>query len=302
MTKVLVRYGELGLKSERVMRRFLKRLTEEMSDRLAEAGIDHILESERGRIFVESNDPKGAISVLKHVSGVFSLSEVVECRSGYEDLMACLREFGKVHIGPGMSYGLKVKRIGTQAYTSMDIAMNGGGAVVSHLKDGEARVDLGSPDILVEVEVRENKAYIFTERVRGVGGMPAGTQGRVLLYLPPDPDPETVKRAALSYWMLSRRGSRVVPALVTGADSTWKDGMRAHSIDVEPLHLDISDIAGSLARACRETHAAGIAYPYDAGTHPPDPALHPRSDPIAEFYPTAGIGPSDLERYLDRFM
>jgi thiamine biosynthesis protein ThiI len=302
MTKVLVRYGELGLKSERVMRRFLKRLTQEMSDRLEDAGIDHLIESERGRIFVESNDPKGAISVLRHVSGVFSVSEVVECPSGFEDLMACLREFGKGRIRPGMSYGLKVKRIGTQAYTSREIAVNGGGAVISHLKDGEARVDLGSPDILIEVEVRENKAYIFTERVRGVGGMPTGTQGRVLLFLPPDPDPECVKRAALSYWMLSRRGSIVLPAVASGTEYPWKDGLRAYAIVAEPLPLEPSDVTGSLARSCREARAAGVAYPFDAGLSPPDRSLHPRAEPIAEFYPTAGIGPSDLDAYIDRFM
>ncbi len=301
MTKVLVRYGELGLKSERVMRRFLKRLIDDMSDELTRAGIDHLIESERGRIFVDCNDPDAAIEVLRHVSGVFSMSKVDECPSEYEGLMACLRDYGSERIRPGMTYGLKVKRMGSQPYTSRDIAVNGGGAVISHLKEGEVRVDLDHPDILIEVEIRENKAYIFTQRIRGAGGMPSGTQGRVVLYLPRDPTPEIIKRAVLSFWMLSRRGCTVIPAIASGTEGEWAGALRAFRIDIGRISFDPDDPVASLERICSANHAAGIAYPFDAGSSPPDPSIHPRSEPIAEFYPTAGLNRSELEAMIERF-
>jgi thiamine biosynthesis protein ThiI len=301
MTKVLVRYGELGLKSERVMRRFLKRLNRDMTSRLTQEGIDHVIGTERGRIFVDCNDPGRAIEVLRRVSGVFSLSEVTECGSSRDQIMECLADYGRDRVRPGMSYGLKVKRIGSHPYTSRDIAIAGGGAVVSHLKEGESRVDLDDPDIWIELEIRENRTYIFSGRVKGVGGMPSDTQGKVLLYLPPDRDKETEERAALSYWMLSRRGCTVIPVSLPEAGSEWMRALQTYGVRAECMSLEGPDVKASLARTCTMLRAAGIAYPFDVSAIPSASSVHPRDGPLAEFYPTAGIERGGIDAMLERF-
>ena len=69
------------------------------------------------------------------------------------------------------------------------------------------RVDLTNPDTELFVEVRQKKAYNFLEKFSGPGGLPMGTQGRVVALL----DGEASAAAA---WMIMKRGCRVIA--VTG--------------------------------------------------------------------------------------
>ena len=160
MVLYLIRFAELGLKSERVRRRFLQSFLKDIERRLTSAGVDHIIERERGRIFIDSSRPRETVEVLKRIPGIQSFSPVEGCSSDWDSLMEKLREIGSRTIKPGMSYGLKVRRSGNSEYTSQDVAVEGGGAVVSHLKEGENRVDLGNPDILRgEMAALSRKAY-----------------------------------------------------------------------------------------------------------------------------------------------
>jgi tRNA uracil 4-sulfurtransferase len=287
MTLILVRYAEVGLKSERVRKRFIARLVKDMSNRLARAGLDHLIEEERGRIFVDCSDPEAAANILKRVNGVHSFSFVKECGSSKEEIMGCLSEYGKERIEPGMSYGLKVKRTGSHPYTSRDIAVEGGGAVVSHLPEGLNKVDLRHPDIWIEVEIRENRSYLFTDRIPGPGGMPSGTQGRLLLYLPGGPDAEVRDRARLSLWMMSRRGCTVVP--VTEDPGPWEGTPGLE----RPFLLK----EGSISKAASALRAQGVAYPYDL-LDILQKEGHPKNVPLAEFYPTAGLTPDEVKNWL----
>lgn len=298
MSLILIRYAEIGLKSERVRRRFLARLVRDITEKMEAGGIDHLIESERGRIFLECSDKEAASALLRTINGIASFSLVTPCSSKYDDIMGCLNEFGRQRLRAGMSYGLKVRRIGTHPYTSREIAINGGGAVISHLAEGENRVDLKDPDLWVYVEIRENMAYVFSEVLRGLGGMPSGTQGRVLLYLPPDPTDRIRRRARLSRSLLERRGCTVVP-VVRGEDiEEWK---------VEPAlgqdvrALDPIGTEDALAAALKEHRALGVAYPCDLQDVKRAHGSHPASLPAVELYPTSGLEDDEVDAYIDWF-
>jgi thiamine biosynthesis protein ThiI len=51
---------------------------------------------------------------------------------------------------------------------------------MTSLSNLELSVDLDEPEQTISVEVREGNAYIFVETVNGVGGMPTGSQGKVI--------------------------------------------------------------------------------------------------------------------------
>src|SRR3989304_6192118 len=74
--------------------------------------------------------------------------------------------------------GRPPRRSGTPPYTSQDIAR----LVGRRIQDVEpgARVDLDDPDVEIHIEVRENRSYLFTAISGGPGGLPMGSQGRVL--------------------------------------------------------------------------------------------------------------------------
>lgn len=68
-----------------------------------------------------------------------------------------------------------------------------------------ARVDLSTPDLRVGITVAHGDAYVFTARVKGVGGLPVGTAGSLVALLSSGID------SPVATWRMIRRG-----AVVTG--------------------------------------------------------------------------------------
>ena len=103
-------------------------------------------------------------------------------------------------LNKNISFALKVKRIGTHEYTSQDVAIKIGDDIRNATK---AHVDLTHPDFKLFIEIRDDYAYIFTEKIQGTGGLPLGTQGNVIVLF------ENAK-SLLAAWYLMKRGCNVI--------------------------------------------------------------------------------------------
>ncbi|MGA1793945.1 MAG: THUMP domain-containing protein [Thermoplasmatota archaeon] len=301
MTTVLVRFAELGLKSERVRSRFLKQLADDIEESLIDAGIEHVMDVRRSRIFIETEMERETSDVLRQVPGVFSFSFVEEASSEKGALMSALSRYGEARIKKGMTYGLKVRRTGSHPYSSQEIAVEGGGAVISHLKDGDAAVDLKAPDIWIEVEIREGSAYIFDNRTKGIGGMPASSQGKVLLYLPQH-DPGMEKRSLLSYTFMRRRGCKVIPAALPENASSWVPFLGRNRIGEgkDPFILQGEDIETSLRDALGKLRVWGVVLPFGPGVKEGFPVIHSDGTAVSQFYPTISLSDHAVDEWLAR--
>lgn len=80
---------------------------------------------------------------------------------------------------------------------SPEICAEVGGKVLE--KFPHLRVDVLSPDFTIYIEIRES-AYLYTEIIEGMGGLPAGTNGRGMLLLSGGID------SPVAGWMMARRG------------------------------------------------------------------------------------------------
>jgi tRNA uracil 4-sulfurtransferase len=56
-----------------------------------------------------------------------------------------------------------------------------GGYILAHAK--EVKVDVHQPDLYVHVEVRNQHSYVYGNDIAGLGGLPVGSSGRVMLLL-----------------------------------------------------------------------------------------------------------------------
>ena len=65
--------------------------------------------------------------------------------------------------------------------TSMELASSIGGYVLKNMA-GKV-VDVHNPDVLINIEIRKDFAYIYFEDILGIGGYPVGVQGKGLLML-----------------------------------------------------------------------------------------------------------------------
>ncbi|MCK5414435.1 MAG: hypothetical protein KAJ35_03535, partial [Thermoplasmata archaeon] len=177
---VLVRYGELALKSRKVRARFTARLKEFIIDIFSEADLDCVVEDDGGHLYVYSSDLPAAVHRLSRVFGVVSVSPAARVEfSDMEDLTSHVAEYSRPIISPGNSFAIRARRTGEHSFSSMELAKEAGSAVWKAF-DGQLTVDLDHPDVAIEVEVRAGVAYIYHERISGVGGLPLGSQGRVL--------------------------------------------------------------------------------------------------------------------------
>lgn len=205
--RVLVRYAELGLKAPRARARFEARLRANLERAFDRAGIPFVLEREQGRVFVETPEPHRAILVAQRVFGVASMSPVVTIDA---TLPAIAREAAlyasQVVTGPGKSFAIRARREGIHPFSSRDVAVEAGDAVRVRLADErkEARVDLNQPDVELFVEVRNERAYLFHEKVNGPGGLPVGSEGLVVAVLEDE-------ASLLAAWLVMRRGADVAP-------------------------------------------------------------------------------------------
>ena len=221
MGTILVRYGELALKSRPVRLRFERVLMRNIEDLFIREKQECLVEREWGRIFLFASDDGKAIGILRRVFGVTSFSPAHECDSGADTVSSAVAERSRNAVRPGQSFAVRARRSGSHDYSSQELAARVGAAVLKANAEKNIRVDLSNPDVELFVEVRQKKAYIFLEKYAGPGGLPMGTQGRVVALL----DDE---RSAAAAWMMMKRGCRVIAvAGEQGSKGTREQGMGA---------------------------------------------------------------------------
>lgn len=192
MRTILMRYGEIGVKGHN-RHQFEKKLNDDVRRRLPNAKVT----GSQGRYFVDVEDAHcdEAIDVLQRVPGIFSISPATRVASNLDAIKAgvltAVLDAGsgtdaKAVLNSGevsdadvrKTFKIEVRRANKQfPMTSPEIAAEIGGHVLRHVPNLE--VDVHNPDLLIEVEIRE-ESYIFSKRIPCLGGMPYGTCGRAI--------------------------------------------------------------------------------------------------------------------------
>ena len=196
---LLVRYGELSLKSPYVRRQLEDRLVTNIQEMFAANRVECVVKRERGRVFVHAEDEGAAVRLLRRVFGIVSLSPAKETASDLERLTEFVADYAHSLLAGGMTFAIRPRRSGEHPYTSQDLARVLGQAVRDAIP--RVSVDLGAPDRTIHVEVRGPRAYMFHEIADGPGGLPIGSQGEVLAAA----EDET---GMVATWLVMRRGCR----------------------------------------------------------------------------------------------
>ena len=197
---ILVRYGEIGIKSRTVRSQFEKRLVERIEEQLVRRGAESEVLREEGRIVVRAAEQEKALDALKHTFGIVSASPARQCASDIDVIADEVAMVARELVPKGASFALKVKRVGEHKFTSLDVAKRAAGRVFDALPDHALTVNLNEPDVALHVEVRDNESFVFTRTIRGPGGLPLGSQGRVGVWV-------DGPRAAHAAWLIGKRGA-----------------------------------------------------------------------------------------------
>jgi len=212
MGLILVRYGELGLKSRPVRMRFERTLLRNIEDMFLREKEECLTSREWGRMMVHVRDDGKAAGILRRIFGITSFSPAEECTSDKDDIAKHVAERSKGLVKDGKSFAIRARRSGNHPYSSQELASFVGSAVWNANKDKKLKVDLEEPDVEIFVEVRQKKAFTFIGRTLGPGGLPLGTQGRVLV-------PLEDEMSAAAAWLMMKRGCW--PVLVCAGPKGW---------------------------------------------------------------------------------
>jgi thiamine biosynthesis protein ThiI len=194
----LVRYSEIFLKSDPVRREWEKALKRNIREVLSGCRI----RSERGRIWLEG---QVARERLKRVFGIVSFSPVARCT--LVDLNEALLDICRQHgVESPRTFGIRMRRVGTHRFTSQEKAVELGNLVRGAFPHLE--VDLDRPDLELHVEIREGNCYLYTEVIRGAGGLPLGVEGSLVALVSGGID------SPVAAWMMMKRGCRIIPVYV----------------------------------------------------------------------------------------
>ncbi len=238
--------GELATKSRRTRSRFQRRLADNLRDALDATGVEAEVDRQWSRMFVEAEDER-AFEVLGRVFGLSSYSPV---EGTCEPRLDAIVETGERLFHDrvrGRTYAVRSRRSGEHPFDSRDVMEELGAA----LNPG-AEVDLDDPGVEVRVEVREDRAYLFSRRMEGAGGLPAGVQGKALALVSGGYD------SAVAAWMALRRGvevdylfcnlggaayRRLTLEVAKVLADDWSHGLRprAHVLDFNPVVREMEE-------------------------------------------------------------
>ncbi len=189
---ILIKYGELWLKSESVRRRFVEKLAKNIRDMLKAKGVKFTLSPSRDMTVLVTKDSE-AIEVLERVFGISWFARAKETDASEKSIEKASLELAK-GIKPNETFAVRASRSDKSfALTSKEIEERVGAEI-------DRKVNLSNPDFTIFIEVKKGKAYVYTKKIKGLGGMPYGVSGRVLSLISGGID------SPVASWLLMKRG------------------------------------------------------------------------------------------------
>jgi len=201
---ILVAYGEIALKSRYVRRRLEGILARQIRYALSRRGLECRVIRRYGRLYVE-DAPAKAAEVVAEVFGVVSAMPARRTTSNFDSVVDAAVEVAAERIKEGRAFAVRPRTMGSHPYSSRDLAVRVGSAVLEALSGRGVHVDLDDPDVTLYIEVRDRDAFVYTRVVGGVGGLPYGSQGRLVSLFSGGID------SPVAAWLMMKRGAEVFP-------------------------------------------------------------------------------------------
>lgn len=170
---IMVRFGELSTKGKN-KKDFIRTLYLNIKHSLKDFNVE--MESRYDHIYVhlKGNEYEPIIERLQDISGIQGLSLVARIENDIERIKESSIELIKLE--EGKTFKVKVKRSNKRFPLHSEEITRIVAPVI--LKNTNLKVDVHNPDILLNIEVRDEGTYIFVKTYPGAGGYPLGVAGK----------------------------------------------------------------------------------------------------------------------------
>ncbi|MBQ8293063.1 MAG: tRNA 4-thiouridine(8) synthase ThiI [Bacilli bacterium] len=179
---ILIRYGELSLKKSN-RNQFIKKINNHI-ERALKAFPNLTFEARGLRFYIILNGESELpiIPILKKIPGIYSFSVVARCESNIEDIKKLAIEVLKEKDYQNAKFKVDTNR-GDKNFpmTSQEITKEVSRELFRNLQGLKA--DVHNPDFILNIDVRYEGTFIFTDIIMGLGGFPAGILGKTMLMI-----------------------------------------------------------------------------------------------------------------------
>ncbi|AME09404.1 MULTISPECIES: tRNA uracil 4-sulfurtransferase ThiI [Gemella] len=180
---IIIRYGELTLKSGN-RNEFLKKLTKNIRYNLQGLKGFHI-QTKRDRMYIhfDNNDYiDEIIEKLKHIPGIHNFSPVLRADLNIDKAKKIIDSLLNTKLDKNYTFKIQTKRSNKHFdYNTNELNNIFGSYVLVNYPN--LKVNVKQPDFIINVEVRSEGIFIFTDFIKGVGGFPVNTSSKALLLL-----------------------------------------------------------------------------------------------------------------------
>ncbi|MBQ6899717.1 MAG: tRNA 4-thiouridine(8) synthase ThiI [Firmicutes bacterium] len=199
---LIVRCGEVALKG--MNKPYFERMLVDRIKRNLKSfeGVD--VRRHEGLIFVRAEKDLDIDAIVKQISKVFGVASISKAVEAPSELNAIGDEAVKYMLNLIEERGVKTFKVeGKRAdktfpVKSPDLGRIIGAKILVGCK--VLKVDVHQPDVLLHVDVRSDRTYIYEGKIAGFGGLPLGTNGKGLTLLSGGID------SPVATWMMAKRG------------------------------------------------------------------------------------------------
>ena len=173
---IVIKYGELTTKKGN-RNTFINALKNNIKRVLVNN--DYNIIANRDHIYIETKEIDDVLKKLKKVCGIQGILVAYKVNTNTdtikEEVLNILKNM------TFKTFKVETKRaLKSFPINSMEFSRIIGGHILKNIPN--ISVDVHKPDVLVKIEIRED-TYIYFNEIKGIGGYPAGIQGKGLLML-----------------------------------------------------------------------------------------------------------------------
>ena len=197
----LVHYGEIGLKGKN-RSFFEKKLAQNIKLSLKGMGCTEVRRI-YGRILVMLHPEANVAAIQERLGKVMGIAHF-ELALAAEPTINAIQDAALELVKVRQFKTLKVetKRANKRfPLTSPEVSATVGAHLLSATG---ASADMHTPDLRCNIEIVDEAAYIYVEKIRGVGGLPVGASGKVLIMLSGGID------SPVAAWRMMKRGVKAL--------------------------------------------------------------------------------------------
>ncbi|MBU3941732.1 MAG: hypothetical protein KKF74_02360 [Nanoarchaeota archaeon] len=236
---VIIRYSEISLKgNNRIV--FEKRLIDNIKDCLKKNKVKYEkIERLRGRIIIFAEQE---LNCLKYVFGISSFSHALVIEPEIKEIEKTVSKI--IENKKFRSFRVSAQRLNKNfSLTSPEIERTIGSFMCEKFNK---KVSLKNFDLEIGIEILD-KAYVFTERVKGLNGLPVGVEGKVVSLIEDE-------NSLLASLLMMKRGCFVIPVSLKKTDI---DLIKKFAYGFEPELIIIKSIE-ELDEVSKENNARAV--------------------------------------------